>query len=369
MRVLHVLPRWETGGATRSVSELLDALRQFPELECVLLVLDGEPSELRETTLSRDKVRLHKGKNTAAQILAIRSAVKAVAPDIIHSHLWPAALRVAMGFPLGGRRHLVHIRDTPPSFLSSRWTQRTVTRMLRTLFRSSRPRFVSVSASAADYAITNLGLERCRVSVVRNGIDPVRLSGVQRRPQAIDGAFVFGAAGRYVPEKGFHLLIEAFSKVRALNPKVRLCLVGAGSMQSKYEQMSRELQLTDCVEIRGYDADMRQFYGSIDAYVCASLSSEGMSRALIEAMMVGLPVVSTKAPGCGEIIADGESGFMVPLGDATALAAAMNSIAWNHDICMRLGDTARTYATTTLTLQRVAGEIHALYQSICANRE
>ncbi len=133
---------------------------------------------------------------------------------------------------------------------------------------------------------------------------------------------VFLSVGRLERQKGFPVLLEAFARVRSVQPS-RLVILGEGSQRPLLEKMIRELDLGDAVLLPGFVDNPYPFMRHADAFVLASLW-EGFGNVLVEAMAFGTPVVATDCPaGPREILEDGRLGPLVPVNDVQALADAM----------------------------------------------
>jgi glycosyltransferase involved in cell wall biosynthesis len=178
-----------------------------------------------------------------------------------------------------------------------------------------------------------LGLARGPIAAIGNGVDPARFHPAadaeeRRRIRAELGAgdsdAVILMVGRLVAEKGYVELIEAMKGVEA-----QLWVVGerldsdhAGPVEHAVEAAETDPRLKRRVRFLGYRADVPRLMRAADIYTLPS-HREGMPRSVIEAMMSGLPVVGTDIRGTREEVAEGETGTLVPVDDAKALAAAL----------------------------------------------
>lgn len=154
----------------------------------------------------------------------------------------------------------------------------------------------------------------------------------------------FVAAGRLAPEKGFDLLIEAFRHVVAKHPDWRLRIYGRGPQEAALQQQIEAAGLSEHVLLMGPTARLEHEMASASGFVLSS-RYEGFGLVIVEAMHVGLPVISFDCPhGPAEIIHHGETGLLVPAGDIPALAEAMNQLIEHPEERSRIGRAGRDAA-------------------------
>lgn len=143
------------------------------------------------------------------------------------------------------------------------------------------------------------------------------------------------AVGRYVYQKGFDLLLQAWARVEQECPDWQLVIFGDGD-RAPYQRQAEELGLRHC-QLRGRTADIQAEYLNSSLFVFSS-RFEGFGMVLIEAMACGLPVVSFDCP-CGpkDIVSDGQDGLLVPAGNVEQLAQAMIRVMKHTDLARQLG--------------------------------
>jgi glycosyltransferase involved in cell wall biosynthesis len=186
---------------------------------------------------------------------------------------------------------------------------------------------VAVSRGAADDLARTTGLPRERVEVIYNPvIMPAMLALARRTPDhpwfAVGQPPVILGAGRLTRQKDFPTLIRAFAELRRRRP-AHLMILGDGEDRPALERLIAQLGVGDDVALPGFRDNAMAFMAHSSLFVLSS-AWEGLPTVLIEALAVGIRVVSTDCPsGPREILQDGRLGALVPAGDAPALARAM----------------------------------------------
>lgn len=163
----------------------------------------------------------------------------------------------------------------------------------------------------------------------------------QPRSQGADGCTLL-ACGRLTKQKDYPTLLRAFAMLRGAG--LRLNILGDGELRDSLRRVVAELGLADKVTFLGFQHDPFSHMRSADIFVLSS-RWEGFGNVLVEAMAMGTPVVSTDCPhGPSEIIADGESGLLVPVGEPEALAAALQRLIDEPQLRQRLSQAGQARA-------------------------
>lgn len=189
---------------------------------------------------------------------------------------------------------------------------------------------VAVSNGVADDTARIARLPRERIAVIRNPVitPDLALQAAEPcpHPWLTPGQLpVIIGIGRLQRQKDFPTLIRAFAQVRATRD-CRLLILGEGGARTKLESLIAELGLTDRVALPGFQANPYAWLAQARLFVLSS-AWEGSPNALTEALALGIPVVATDCPsGPAEILDGGRVGPLVPVGDVTALATAMQQM-------------------------------------------
>lgn len=154
-----------------------------------------------------------------------------------------------------------------------------------------------------------------------------------------DGKLTLVAMGRLVQQKRLDLLIDAFYEVRR-DHDIRLIIVGDGPLRRELQNRASALGLHGAIQFCGFVTNPYPILRSADIFVLTS-DYEGMPNALVEAQGLGLPAIATRCPtGPAEIVADGETGILVPVNDSGSLRAALIRLIENPRIRHQMGQNA-----------------------------
>ena len=182
---------------------------------------------------------------------------------------------------------------------------------------------IAVSEQTRQQAIEE-GVWEKKITVIPNAVKALDTSSVHRDSIRRDlglneGDIFILSIGRLTHQKGHEFLIQAMSKVVSRFPNVTGGICGDGPLRSQLEKQIKEADLSDYVRLLGAWEDISPLLASADIFILPS-RWEGLSRALMEAMAAGLPVIATQVDGTKDLIIDGVNGVMVPSEDVEALA-------------------------------------------------
>jgi len=225
-----------------------------------------------------------------------------------------------------------------------------------------------------------------RVATVHNGVDPVRYANASSSREAerqrwgiTPDEVVVLYVGAVVPQKGLLHLLQALALIQPEYP-CRLSIAGgAGLWPTADDPYPDETDAyTTAVREAGKDLPvtwlgvmpqecMPRIYALADIFVCPSVWDEPFGMVNVEAMAAGLPVLASRVGGIPEAVVDGETGLLVPPGDASALAASLSALIDDPERRHRMGEAARARAQD-FTWQATALRVHELYESILEGR-
>ena len=152
------------------------------------------------------------------------------------------------------------------------------------------------------------------------------------------------SVGRLYPQKNQKMMIEAFAKIAPKFPEWSLVIYGEGYLRKDLESLVERLKVKDKVLLPGRCETVIEEVAKSKVF-CLSSDYEGMSNAMIEALCVGTPVISTKVSGTDELIRDGENGLLVDIGDTEGLAKALEKLLSNRELREKIGKEGQKLAT------------------------
>ena len=217
-------------------------------------------------------------------------------------------------------------------------------------------RIIVPSQSVADCAHVRSLVGRRRIVVIPNAVDVDRFQRIARIAAA--GEFRLGFIGRLDPVKHVPNLVTAMSRIEA---RVALHIFGDGPDRARIEQTVARLGLSGRVTLHGMVACPEDALSQIDAIILPS-EAEGLPMVLIEAMAAGVPIIATDAPGIRDVVQNGRTALMVPVGDVAALASAIGRLAGDVGLRDQLVAEARVTVAQRFTWERVMSQYGKVLQ-------
>lgn len=232
-------------------------------------------------------------------------------------------------------------------------------------------RIIALSESVRRTLIGQ-GLRPERIVTIHHGTDTDAFRHITKSAAEVradwgmpQDAFLIGLTGRLAPEKGVGVFLEALAKAA---PEVHGVLIGEGPQEEELRARARELGLSERVVFAGFRSDVNNAIGSLDALTLASTWAEPCAAVVQQAMALGKPVIGTDIGGTPEMIAAGETGLLVPPGDADALAAAITELADDPEKRRAFGRAGRERVEAMFTQSGMVDRIEALYYQLVEAR-
>jgi len=246
--------------------------------------------------------------------------------------------------------------------------------LLRRLHWPLIRRYIAVSKDIERYLAKVVGIPKSRITQIYNGVDtdcfsprPTKL--LHFLPPHLRGQnfFVIGTVGRIQAVKDQATLIRAFAELvrtrSEFSDRIRLAVVGDGPLLAELRRLANFLGIADRVWLPGALKNIPEVLRAFDLFALPSLS-EGISNTILEAMATGLPAVATDVGGNPELVINGTTGILVPVGDRRALAEAMAMYICHPEKIDEHGRAARQRAEAEFSIQAMVNAYSEVYESL-----
>lgn len=370
-RVLLVAPR-ATGGLARHVVALMKGLAPGGCELAVACEPDGPIAEAAGTlSVPICAVKCSSGaapSQVAASAVRLARAMNEMRPHIVHTHSFTASAMGAIASTLTRSRRLVAtVHNYPPNGDTMR-PRRARDRWAVGLAVQRAERLIAVSEALRRSLMEAWPETEAKCIAIPNGVDtqaPAPRPPDQVRAQLglPSGARLVGMIARLAPQKGALDFVRAADMLGRSLPGVHFVLAGAGPLREEVESLRAELDLEERLHLVGEIESPRDLLGALEVLVVPS-TSEGSSVVAMEAMAVGKPVVATAVGGVPEVVADGETGLLVPPGDSEALAEAVGALLKDEARAADMGDRARQRAAAQFDVRLMIERTEAVYADI-----
>ncbi|HZO34923.1 MAG TPA: glycosyltransferase family 4 protein [Gaiellaceae bacterium] len=349
MRVAHVHRMRGIGGSERHLLTLLPALTERG-IDAVFVGLDDpawDPADFY-SALTVPAMRIPAPRDLDPLLLA--RLLRDLDADVVHTHLVHADLYGGVAGRLRGAR-LVSTKHNDDPFRSGRF--RHVERALSRL----ADRIVTISDSLRRFTVERVGLPAAKVETIHYGLDDPPAAWGQNPPDNVpEDATILLSTSRLTRQKGVDVAVRALTELPA--PTV-LVVLGDGPEREPLGALATSLGVADRVFLLGRVPDVSAWLRRAAVYVHPA-RWEGFGLAVLEAMVCAVPVVATNVSSLPELVADGDTGVLVPPDDSTALARGIARALAEP----QLGAAGRERARREFSVWRMADRTVAVYDNL-----
>jgi len=362
-RVAYVIGELGKGGAEYQLYELLRGLDRARFRAEVFVLAAGAywAGPIRELGVPVREIA-GRGSADVGRLRRLRTALRAWAPHVLHTILWSgnsygrlAAIGLGIPVVITAERNVI----ARPGWQVA---------LERVLDRCTDLYLVN-SGAIADGLVARERLPATKMRVVHNGIDLGRVPAftldrqAARRSAGLDpGRRLIAQVGRLEPQKDYPTFLTAAGRVLQDVPDVDVLIAGEGALRPDLEALAARLGIASRVRFLGLRHDVPALLGGVDVLALTSLY-EGLPNVVIEAMATGAVAVATDVGGCRELIAPGETGFLVPPGDVEAVAGAMLRLLRSPDVAHRMSSAARRRVESEFTIEAMVAKTTAVYDT------
>jgi glycosyltransferase involved in cell wall biosynthesis len=368
MRIAYILTSLGIGGAEKQVVALAEQMSARGHSVILLVLREPQPNQW-PTTLPVHHLRMRKSPLAiVSALLRARRVLRTLAPDLLHSHTFPANLTA----------RVLRLLGAAPDNLSTIHNVYEGGLLRMVLYRLTDPlslHTTAVSAAVAGRFIRIHAVPARKCTVVSNAIslgqftpNPIHRSTLRAQFGGSPG-FLWIAVGRIAPAKDYSNLLHAFAHALDSEPHAELWIVGEASDPAEARHVRKlvaDLHVENRTKCLGLRRDIPDLLGAADGYVLSS-AWEGMPLVVGEAMAMEKPVVATDVGGVGEIV--GDCGTIVPAKNPAALANAMlATMRMSESDRLALGRAARARIAAHFSFDVRACKWDELYRALLSPR-
>jgi sugar transferase (PEP-CTERM/EpsH1 system associated) len=370
IRILHVVDTWAVGGLQNGLANLIERMdaAHFEHIICAMRPVDGSNAQRVPAGQTRMSCLSKEESGSRFQAPALTRKIREMKPDIVHTRNWGAFEGQLAARQVGGcaRVHSEHGIDWDTT-AKEPWRRLLCRRFAFQL----ADRVFSVSHQLRDLHARRTRFPARKIEVIHNGVDSRRFSPdpavrhrVRRELGISDGEFSIGCVGNLIPVKDHLTLLRAIGAFAQSGRPWRLLVAGAGPELSKLTAFAgAHPGWKDRVVFLGRSNSVPELLNAMDVYVLPSLT-EGISNSLLEAMATGLPVVVSDTGGNPEVVVDGDSGLLFPVGDDARLTEHLLALEARSDWRFGLGQRALRRVRDEFSIVSMVRKYEELYESL-----
>lgn len=372
MRIAHIIKVTRISGAERHLLFLLEGLRQRGiDARLIMLVERDRPqdemlAEAETRAIPLKRLRIYRDADPSL-LWRLPRALRAIKPDIVHTHLVHADLYGYLAAKLAGVAAVVSSRHLDDSFrYRSRW--RRINRRLWRLLDAG----IAISAAMKRFAHEIEDAPTDKIHVVRYGMEYRWLSdddiaaarqGLRAELKLPPDSQLLGMACRLVEQKGIPYALEALRRIRSDFPRAHLVIAGDGEQADELRRLASRLSVADRVCWLGWRADAADLMAAFDVFLLPSLH-EGFGLVLLEAMSRRVPIIASRVGAIPEVITHGETGILVAPRAVDELAQAMTRLLKDRALRKYMGLLGAARLEEQFSVERMVDGTIAVYEKV-----
>lgn len=336
MKIVLYISNLQKGGAQRVIANLGNYLETIGNQVMIITTGDDKSSYGLNNGIivkslglnqlySRDKVKIKRIIGIGNYLLKLKKTINEYKPDVVLTFLTFEINCILAIKPFIKSKVIISVRNDPKMIYRTNYQKKRANQMFKLadgiVFQTKE-----AQSFFADKIIK-------KSTIIKNSINMEfiipRYLG-ERKKKIV-------AVGKFTEQKNHLLLIDAFSKIANSIPDYNLVIYGDGILKKVYKEKIEKLKLKNRVLLPGIIDEIKEHICDASLFVLSS-NYEGVSNALLEAMALGLPVISTDCPcgGSREIIEDGINGILVPVKDIERMSSAIKSVLSDADLMNKL---------------------------------
>jgi len=365
IKIIYVMPSLVVGGAEEL---LLTTVKYFNrdryEISVCCIVSEGIiADEIKKLGIKFYCLNESPKFYNPKKIYSLYKLFKKEKPSIVHTQI--------LGANIYGR--IAAILARVPVVISAEqnvyYKKKRVHIWLDKILAKNTDKIIAVSNRVKEFTSRQEGIGEDKFELIYNAIDSTEFlptdsrKDIREKLNLREGDFILGTVGALTTQKGHYYLIQAVSQLVKRYPNTILLVVGKGELKEKLQEILHKLGLEENVRFLGLRRDIADVLNCMDVFVFPSLW-EGLGIALLEAMLMGLPVVASSVDGILEIVENGKNGILVAPANVEALSNAIAELIRNPQLRQSLGKAAKEHILEKFEVRQYIHKLENLYNRL-----
>jgi len=373
INILYVVTQLELGGAQK---QLLSLIHRIDKERYKLFLFTAQTGVLMDEALSISDLTLYPSKHLKRPIsflsdfltiIEIARFIKKNEIDIVHTHSSKAGILGRWAGALAKAKTIIHtvhgwsFNDFQNPFL------RKLYRGLEKISAKITNKIIVVSDHDRQKGLDHKIGSYDQYSLLRYGIDRARFGirdlSIRKELEISNDALVIGTIACFKPQKAPEDFVRLASLLSQILPQARFLMVGDGVLRKKIERSIAQFNLGSRFILTGWRKDIARILSAMDIFVLTSLW-EGLPVAILEAMVSRVPIVATHTGGISEVIAEGETGFLVPCHDMSSMLEKIRVLLQDASLKNRIIQNAKQCVDEKFDMETMVKAHEDLYQKL-----
>ena len=360
MKIALIIGALETGGAERQALLCAAELTKLGHETCIVIYhpIIEYCDIIEENSINVIEIK-SRGAFRSGRIFAMANYLRKGKYDVVHAFSGAASITMALAAKLAGTKVVLGgFRETCTETGRVRFALKSVNRLLAG--------WIVNSHTIADSMVNTIGINPDKFFILHNGIAPEDFKSTLSKEQSrkklsiAENLKVVTIVARLHSIKNHRMFLQMASHVPQIHPEAHFLIVGDGPAEKEIKEYAQSIGVDKNVRFLGRRSDIPDILAATDISVLTS-DAEGFPNALIEAMSVGKPIVTTDYLGVNELVEDQVNGLIVPRGDVQSFTDAVCQLLDERDLAKKLGNNAKEYVIKNLTPVIMAERLEKIY--------
>jgi len=362
-RICYIIGQLGLGGAERQLYELVKGINNN-NFEPIVISLSQDgywSSGLKRLNVQVIELRRRKNRDLLRFFKLIK-LIKVLTPQIVHTYMFDANFYGRIAAILTRVPIIIASERNLPQIGKEKGRCQIFIDKLLAVFSHA---IICNSYQASTTLLKKYSFDSKKIITIHNGIDIqdfLKENGTITEKKSTQQ--VVGTIGRLSAQKNYKLFLDMIKNISDRSKKrIKYLLVGEGILENELRRYARYLSIESNVIFTGQRRNIPQLLKNLDVFVLTS-SFEGLPNVIMEAMLAGIPVVTTDVGGCNELVVDGVTGFLCPLNDVGLLVEKVIYLLDNKEAATCMGENGRKRITAYFGIDRMVKRTEYVYETL-----